>query len=62
MSQSSSTVESSSHDYEALNLTLGLTGDSPVNDGLDKVNGGSQSDSEESSVVIDLKLSVREYV
>ncbi|KAK1382227.1 ethylene-responsive transcription factor ERF084 [Heracleum sosnowskyi] len=58
MSQSS-TVESSSHD--ALNLTLGLTGDSPVNGGLDKVHGGSQSDSEETSVVIDLKLSIGEF-
>ncbi|KAL8090757.1 hypothetical protein AgCh_039997 [Apium graveolens] len=58
MSQSS-TNESSCQ--EALKLTLGLAGDSLVNGGMHKVNGGSQSDSEESSVVTDLKLSAREY-
>lgn len=54
-----SSVESLSS--EALNLTLGFTGDSKVNGGLSKVNGGSQCDSEESSVVTDLKLSIREF-
>lgn len=55
----SSTVESESD--ETLDLTLGFTGEWPVNGGSYEVNGCSLNDSEESSVVIDLKLSMGEF-
>ena len=55
----SSTVESESD--ETLDLTLGFTGEWAVNGGSCKVNGCSLNDSEESSVVIDLKLSMGEF-